>query len=197
MADFICRTCGGKIIVQPGGTFGVCDSCGNACKLELTQSERNQLLQKEATKKSQINDLQNQQKRIQQELDEFTELSKIRKKTFIATIISPVFWIALPFAETSETIVGIIGMIGFVCMFTAFPMLKKYAGVYANKKNGMVLGLLFQYLTLGMFGFIAGCQKLSKFRSMKKNREALKVELAKKLQELKAEENRLKTDSSY
>lgn len=197
MAEFKCKMCGGSIIVQPGAAFGICDSCGNECSLEMTQNERSQLLQKEANIRSRINDLQNKQWQIQQELDEINDLPERKKKTIIATVLSPVFLLAVPFADLSESIVGIIGTIGLVTMFIAFPMLKKYAGVYANKKGGMVLGLFFQYITLGIFGVVAGCIKISKFNSMEKKDASLKIELSEKLQELKNEENRLKNSSSY
>ena len=191
MAELKCKMCGGNIIVQSGATYGICDSCGNECDLEITQSERNQLLQKEVTIKNQINDLHNKQIEIQRELDEINELPKRKKKTIIATFLSAILLFALPFANVSENISGAIGTIGLVTIFIAFPMLKKYAGVYANKKGGMVLGLFLQYITLGIFGLVAGCKKIFKFNSTEKKYESLRFELSEKLQELKSEENRL------
>ena len=196
LSNLKCSVCGGSVTIQDGGHFGVCDYCGHEFEIEYTQSEKNAIEQQKRDVSNRLEEISKQKYDIEYQLKEISEIANRKKNALIAVLLSVCIWPAMGVYGASEDIGTAIAGVAIVLWFVAVPFLKK-AGVYKDKKSGYALMFLWQYLSIGIFGIVAGIQKLSSLNSMKKQQSKLQVELTEQLREIENTENKLKAQVKW
>lgn len=192
-----CDMCGGNIIIQPGATFGICDSCGAKTDLGLTWQEKEQLRQRAKSQEMELLNIQTEKEKL---IDQINDLGKFNtvKKCNIAQLAVSIFSVVLAFAGTEIPKIGDAMMgVSIIGMIVTMVLLAKYSQIWKGKKGRIAGIILLQLFTLCIFGCVVGFVDLFKILGEKKEASKIEVKLQKQLEHLSKQEEIIRNNSDF
>ena len=196
-----CEMCGGQIVVQPGATYGICDSCGTKVELGFSYQEREQMRKQEIYQRQQLSKLEEKKESVKEQISSLGKMNTKKKCQIVQFLLSVLPYILMSLcmmlinnSELLDGILSIIMMIAAIGIIVATVFLVKYSNVFAGKKGRTAIIILLQYFTASMFGIIAGVIDIIKIVEEKKNASTVQSKLQKQLESIMRQEEIIKNN---
>lgn len=203
-----CNMCGGIIIFEKGTDFGICDSCGTRHNLNLSVEEKSKIIQKEQQISYYLDSLSNQEKEINERMNEIDKMESRKKNVLISTILSFLSFLSFVFmgSELPEWTMDIFVPSAFILSIIGYVFLQKNTKIIHLKNQKpdstinkflAILGYFIQLFTGSLFGVVAGVIYYFKFINLQKQNIQLKDELLVQLKNIENEKENIIKYSDY
>ena len=200
MAIFKCKMCGGQIIVQQGAAYGICDSCGAKVDLGYSCQERERMRQREIYQRQELSKIEEEKESIKEQLLNLGKLNIKKKCNIIQLFLSALIYIMIPFlimstdSKLSDSVTEMIVIFGMLGIMIAPVFIIKCSDVFNKVKGRIILIIILQYFTGGMFGIVVGGIDVIKIIEEKKNAPSIQAKLQKQLEDLSIQEEFIKNN---